>query len=394
VWFICFLGVVLATLATILEFQDRSSESPILGLAQTLSWLAFPVVGALILWRRPENIIGWIFCVAGLFGAMLFFGERYAIHALVTEPGSLPGGVAVAGVLQWGLYAPPVALMGIILPLLFPDGRLPSRRWRPVPWFAAAFVVCAMTYNGLSPGPIELGSSTVVDNPTGIEGAEPVLNIVGAAGGLCALAAAGAAVTSVIMRFRRARGVQRQQLKWFTYAAALVVMVTFASDFFPALQGPAVAFAFPLIPIAACIAILKYRLYDIDVIINRTLVYGALTAFLTVSYLIVVTILQQLFRPLTGDSGPAVAASTLAVAAMFRPALARVQAFIDRRFYRARYDAARTVEAFSARLRDEVDIDSLTDDLLGVVQESMQPRSMLLWLRADSFDHPVTAAHG
>jgi hypothetical protein len=158
VWGLC---VVLVALAVFLDVLNTSKEPPILGVASALGFLSVPTVGALIASRRPGNAIGWIFCTVGVFVAILLFGEPYAIYALVTNPGSLPGGMAIATVLQWGLYAPPVALTMVFLPLLFPDGHLPSRRWRPVPWLAVAFVAFAMVYNGLAPGPIELGSSSV-----------------------------------------------------------------------------------------------------------------------------------------------------------------------------------------------------------------------------------------
>jgi hypothetical protein len=186
-----------------------------------------------------------------------------------------------------------------------------------------------------------------------------------------------AAVASVNMRFRRARGVQRQQLKWFTYAVALVVVVTFASDFFPALQGPAVALAFPLLPVAACVAILKYRLYDIDRIINRTLVYALLTATLGFGYFALVAAVSSV----AGDSSLSVAVATLAVAALFQPLRRRIQALIDRRFYRSKYDAEQTLADFSAKLRDDIDLDHLTAEMASVVRDTLQPSHFSLWLR-------------
>jgi hypothetical protein len=372
------LCVVLVALAMILDVLNTSDGPPILGVLSALGFLSFPMVGALIASRRPDNAIGWIFCTVGVLVAIMLFAEPYAIYALVTNPGSLPGGVAVATVLQWGFYAPPVALTMVFIPLLFPDGRLPSRRWRPVPWLALAFVAFAMVYNGLSPGPIELGSSRVVENPTGIDDAKGLLDAIGALAGLCGLAAGFGAVTSIVLRFRRARGDERQQLKWFSYAAALVVVVVFAGDFFPIAQG-FVAVAFPLLPAAAGIAILKYRLYEIDRIISRTIVYALVSGSVVAVYAATV------FVAGTFVAGPSdnltVAIATLVAAAAFRPLRGRLQALVDRRFNRRKYDAAKTIGAFGSRLREETDLEELTGDLVSVVRTTMQPRSVSLWLR-------------
>jgi hypothetical protein len=375
VWVLC---VVLVTLAALLDVLNTSDEPPILGVISGLGFLTFPTVGPLIASRRPGNAIGWIFCAVGVFVAILLVAEPYAIYALVTNPGSLPGGVAVATALQWGLYAPPVALTMVFLPLLFPDGHLPSRRWRLVPWLALAFVAFAMVYNGLLPGPIELGSSRVVENPTGIEGAEGILDLIGAAAGLCGLAAGIGAVTSLILRFRRARKVERQQLKWFTYGAALLVVFVFAGDFFPSAQG-LVAVAFPLLPAAAGIAILRHRLYDIDRIINKTIVYLLVTGSSLAVYTGIVFVISTV--AVGSSDNLTVAVATLVAAAIFRPLLGRVQEFVDRRFYRRRYDAQLEIERFSERLRAETDLDALSRDLVAVVDRTMQPSHASMWLR-------------
>ena len=267
----------------------------------------------------------------------------------------------------------------VFLPLLFPDGHLPSRRWRPVPWLGLAFVGFAIVNNGLAPGPIELGATTVIENPTGIDDAEVLLDAIGTVAGLCGLAAGFGAVTSLVLRFRRARGDQRQQLKWFSFGAALLVVGVFAGDFFPVAQG-LVAVFFPLLPVAAGIAILKYRLYDIDRIISRTIVYGLLTAALIGGYAGGVLLVQSVL-PVANDSPLVVAASTLAMAALFSPLRRGIQTAVDRRFYRRKYDAIQTVENFSARLRDETDLEVLTYDLVQVAKATMQPAHVSLWLR-------------
>jgi hypothetical protein len=377
-WSIWALCVALVALAVFLDVLNTSNEPPILGVISALGFLSFPTVGALIASRRPGNVIGWIFCTVGVLIAILLFGEQYAIYALVTNPGSLPGGMAMATVLQWGLYAPPVALTVVFLPLLFPDGRLPSRRWLPVPWLGLAFVVFAMVYNGLLPGPIELGSSRVVENPTGIDDAKGVLDVIEALAGLCGLGAGIGAVTSIVLRFRRARGDERQQLKWFSYAATLLVVVVFAGDFFPMAQG-LIAVAFPLLPAAAGIAILRYRLYDIDRIINKTIVYMLVTGSSLAVYAGTVFVISTV--AVGSSDNLTVAVATLVAAAIFRPLLGRVQEFVDRRFYRRRYDAQLEIERFSERLRAETDLDALSRDLVAVVDRTMQPSHASVWLR-------------
>jgi len=348
--------------------------------------LAFATVGALVASYRPENTIGWLF----LSGAFVWIvGEltlEYGVYALITDPGALPAGVWAA---WFGAWARGVgwSLNVTFLLLLFPTGRLPSPRWRPVLWGVVGFVVLYTLSSWLSPETNDL-RLTSARNPLGLESETMGLlyEFVNSTFPLL-LVASG---TAVIVRFRRSRGDERQQLKWFAYAVAVMVVV-FVIWFSFALAGlvppSSLMYEVPLIglPVATGIAILKYRLYDIDFIVNRTLVYGSLTLVLALMYFCGIVILQRLFVALTGQhSTLAVVASTLLIAALFTPLRRRIQSFIDRRFYRSKYDARTTLEAFSAELRNETDLDALSGDLVGVVRETMQPTHVSLWLRPEA----------
>jgi hypothetical protein len=341
----------------------------------------FAVVGALLVAKRPANLIGWLMSAAALMVAV-FASETYAAFVMTTR--GRPDALAVAGAWanswSWFVF---LALVFVYLPLLFPEGRLPSRRWLPVavlPGIALAAIVVLGALADTLPG------QTVdyrIDNPIGIEGLAPVeeLPIFFAVTVLFTVGVVGAFV-SVAVRFRRSRGIERQQLKWFLYAAAPILLVPF-SEYLPVIVD-ALSFGWVFIgfPAAVGIAVLRYRLYDIDLVINRTLVYGALTATLALVYLGSVVGLQRLLSPVVGGSNQlAVVASTLLIAALFGPLRRRVQSFIDRRFYRRKYDARKTLEAFSERLRGVSDLDGLNAELLAVVRETVQPEHASLWLR-------------
>jgi hypothetical protein len=289
----------------------------------------------------------------------------------------------------------PVALspVGFFL-LLFPDGHPPSRRWRPVGWLLIAALAGWFVSQAFVPGPLVNAGYESVRNPYGIEALEGSLRVLGAVANFFLVGAVLASAVSLIFRFRRSRGDERRQLEWVAYAGALVMLVLILQLGLESAvaQDEALVNVFNLIltvslcgvPVSAGIAILKYRLYDIDLLINRTLVYGALTVMLALVYLGGVVSLQYVLRALTGqESQLAVVASTLVIAALFSPLRRRIQNFIDRRFYRRKYDAAKTLEAFSARLRDETDLGALGDGLVGVVKETMQPAHMSLWLRPE-----------
>jgi hypothetical protein len=266
--------------------------------------------------------------------------------------------------------------------LLFPDGRLVSRRWRWAAWCAGAGIVGTFVTTGLLPGPID--DLPQLENPYGVE--SPLLDPLTGIAVLVLLAGIAGSAASLIVRFRRAEGEPRQQIKWLALAGAVAAVVVPTASAGSGLWGDGITNIASMLgvlclPLAVGIAILRHRLYDIDVVINRALVYGALTASLVAAYVLCVLLLQFVLSPLTANSGLAIAASTLAVAAMFRPARARVQAIVDRRFYRRRYDAAQTLDAFGDHLREELDLDTLGTDLRGVVADTMQPAHVSLWLR-------------
>jgi hypothetical protein len=360
-----------------------------------LPFLAFPLVGALIASRRPKNPIGWICLAVGIFWMLVIVSDAYGLYGLVVEPGSVPFPAAIGSLGEW-IWAPTIGLFGIYLILLFPDGRLPSRRWRPLAWLSGAVMFLVSAGGAIEPGPVE--GLPGVRNPFGLEEYPWVADVTQGVVlllPLCILASAG----SLVSRFLRSEGEEREQIKWLAFAALILgfgfsSFVFFGSIVPEATAGAnlllenlledAVTLSFAGVPVAIGFAVLKYRLYDIDVVINRTIVYGTLTALLVAVYVGSVVSLQGALRAMTGqESQLAVVASTLAVAAIFNPLRGRIQAFVDRRFYRRKYDAAKTLEAFSAKLRDETDLDALIDDLTSVVRETMQPTHVSLWLRSE-----------
>jgi uncharacterized membrane protein YhdT len=366
-------------------------------LDSTLNAVFFSTVGAIVASRRRENLVGWLLCLYGLPQSISHFSAQYAIYALLAQPNSLPAGEAMAWVFSWLL--PIIIGFSVFFILLFPTGRLPSRRWRWVTWLTVAFVLVGVILGAFSSGPVDgLGP---IRNPLGIEGFSNVYTEILYT--MVALVLLVAAASSVFVRLRRAIGVERQQIKWFAYAAAATVMGLVLAYVIPDLIDVPLWFErigytillvlIPAMPISIGIAILKYRLYDIDLLINRTLVYGALTALLAAGYFGTIMALQGIgnlvvqfpFRALIGQNSTlATVAATLAMAALFNPLRRRIQSFIDRRFYRRKYDAAKTLENFAAQLRDETDLEALRGDLIGAVRETMQPAHVSLWLRPDT----------
>jgi hypothetical protein len=335
------------------------------------SVLGAPILGGLVASRRPENPYGWLWLGFGLSLALVQLSEPYAAYSLTVEPGSLPAPRAASGLLEGVGFVVTITLLPFLL-LLFPTGRLPSQRWRPVAW-----IVLAAGATGVTLGPFLSEDSVLI---------VAVVMVLIFASVLSAL--------SLVIRYRGASGVERQQLKWFALAAVLLVAVPIAG-----LLGLGRVLGNELLStlldtvtliglyVAVGIAILRYRLYDIDVVINRTLVYGTLTGMLALVYFGGVTVTQTVFRALTGQQEQpqlAIVISTLVIAALFNPLRRRIQGFIDRRFYRRKYDARKTLEAFSAKLRDETDLEALNNELVGVVRETMQPSHVSLWLRPDT----------
>jgi len=347
------------------------------------AFTAFMVVGALVVARRPANPIGWLFSAIALLSLGASLAVEYLQYASVTRAGALPFAVGAAWYLAWAAF-PVFGLTFTFTPLLFPTGRLPSRRWRSIAWLAAIEIAAASVLAALQPTlPLEDEGRTI-PNPVGISGLpEPEEGAVGAVLNAMFTVASLAACASLVLRFRRARGEERQQLKWFAYAATLMVLSSVVGGTLIPAGGDLVAgVTIALLPVAAGIAILRYRLYDIDRLINRTLVYGLLTILLAGVYSGVVLVGGQLFSGVGTDPPSwAVAGATLAVAALFQPARRHIQAVVDRRFNRRKYNAAKTVEAFSLRLREEVDLDALSAELLAVADQTMQPTTASLWLR-------------
>ncbi len=343
--------------------------------------LVFTVAGLVIATRMPGNAIGWLFLGVGVSASLGSLSGTYAGYWIDTGAGSEALGQTAAWYAELS-WMPFILVPATFLLLLFPDGHLLSRRWRPIAWAAAVGIVLNFVAEGTRPGPIPdypelqnpyaVGSSLI----SLLEGFAVVVLVIGMVG----------SATSMVLRFRRARGEERQQMKWIAFAGAVAALTIVVMTSLYEVVGEDVANATMMLsimalPAATAIAIVRYRLYDIDVVINRTLVYGTLTATLATVYVGGVLLLQLALSGLTQGSGLAVAASTLAVAALFRPARSRIQKSVDRRFFRSRYDAARTIEAFGARLRDEVDISALSAELQSVVTETMRPAHVSLWLR-------------
>src|SRR5215203_491846 len=336
--------------------------------------IGVPILGGLIASRRPENLYGWLWLGFGLGLTLQLLGGLYAAYALVVEPGSLPAPRTISRVLELG--GPLELTFAPFLLLLFPTGRLPSPRWRPLAWISTFSGVVLLVLNFLFARPETVGGVITAVTVS-------VVAVIFAAFALSAL--------SLVVRYRRASGLERQQLKWFASAAVLAGAVLVGSFVIEGLLGDTVwnlldAVSRTGLYLAVGVAILRYRLYDIDRIINRALVYGSLTVLLAATYFGGVTATQALFRTLTGQEDLpqlVVVASTLVIAALFNPLRRRSQSFIDRSFYRRKYDARKTLEAFSAQLRDETDLDALSNDLVGVARRTVQPAHVSLWLRPD-----------
>ena len=375
-------GLVIAFL---LANEGLTTRELTVAVALWVPFLAFATVGAVILARRPGNRIGWLCWAIGFAFTVSLWGSKQVWVVLADQGRSS----AWALLPQLGILAFLGTLLGLLpfLVLVFPTGQLLSRRWRPVAWALGLVLGLYLTAGLLTPGPIPLSLPDNPGNPLGVEAAEGLLRLVQTMAGVAAPVLALAALASVVVRFRSARGEERQQLKWFTFvvAAELVLLPGLGSVAEQVAPEVGVLVVFPasisLIPLAIGLAVLRYRLYDIDRIINRTLVYGLLTVLLGATYTVSVFGLGQLLSPATGESALAVAASTLVVAALFQPARRRVQAAVDRRFNRRRYNAATSIQAFSSRLRDQIDLDTLSTELLAVVDQTMEPTRVSLWLR-------------
>jgi hypothetical protein len=376
-WSICISLILAATVIWFLQGGNLWQYAHIIftGIAFGL----FATVGALIVWQRPRNTIGWILCAVGIGTAITDFSGAYAAYGMVKGHLPLPG----AGLFNWlGITVWPLnwVLLLVFLPLLFPDGRLLTRRWRIVGWLAAVLAFLSILAGWLSLANLDLFGKAIPSD---------FWSALSDNFNLLALPLSIAALISLILRFIRAKERERQQIKWLTYGTAIMAMLIVGSfvvlnDPNSPISGLIFDLAIMLLPLSIGISILRNQLYDIDRLINRTLVYGSLTAILAAIYFGCVVLLQHLVNSIPGQAGQSpliIVGSTLAIAALFQPLRRRIQAIIDRRFYRRKYDAARIVESFSAALRNEVDLTQLSEHLLNVVQETMQPAHVSLWLR-------------
>ena len=340
--------------------------------------VSFALVGSVLVTRRPDDLVGWL-----VWGSGSALGWATAATAYATQSGTTCGGcqpgTELIGILANVAFAPIVGAVAIFIPLLFPDGRLPSPRWRPVAWIGLGATALFTAAIAFAPGALPSG----IENPIGLD----VFSSNGGAGSVAALAgvvvAMILAIASVVWRFRHAGHLQRQQLRWFGYAtlvmvACIAIGVIWSSDSAWLVLFSGLGF----MPLAIGVAILRYRLYDLDRLVSRTIAYAVVTGGLIAVYLAVNLGLTTVFESLTSGNSVAVAASTLVVAALFTPLRRRVQSIVDRRFDRARVDGERTSAAFSARLRDEVDIAAVTADLDVTVRSALRPTALGLWLRA------------
>ncbi|HSK99746.1 MAG TPA: hypothetical protein VK869_05370 [Rubrobacteraceae bacterium] len=365
---------------------------------------AYGISALIVARRQPRNLVGWI-----LAGIVVGVGLSSASLGYVEgsdDPATLPLGVLAVWVAQWA-YVVWISLAVLFLPLLFPTGRLPSPSWRPVAWLALVALVLGAVSEATMPTlevDTKSGGSATIANPIGL--GQALVDILYLTGNVLLVVSVIGAIASLVARLRSAGGRERQQVKWVAWTlglgAAGITVAVIAASFEPAdgvAEGSAaVVYVMGVIgwfgalavlglgvPAAIAVAIVRYRLYDIDVIINRTLVYGALTALLVVVYVGSVVSLQGALRAMIGQGSQlAIVASTLAVAALFNSLRRRIQAFVDRRFYRRKYDARKTLEVFSGKLRDETSLDALNDELVEVVRGTMQPAHVSLWLRSDT----------
>jgi hypothetical protein len=364
-----------------------------ISIRQTSLWLACllsATMAVLIASLRPRNPIGWWLALLAFGFTANVVGSVYARYALVRNPGDLAGGELALWLAQWGTAPAQIALLFLLL--LFPSGRLVSSRWKLVLWIGSVGVAFYATEHAFTPGPIETTPFSVPNNPFAIGGFPSVLGR-GSVGSFAYIASLILALVGLINRLRHARGTERQQLKWFAFGAAwlplVVVAPLFAAFGLPS-DAPLVRDVIPIaaymvilaILLAMTIGILQYQLFDIDVVINRTLVYGTVTALLAGAFAALSVITQRITLAVSGQQSEiAIVLAALVVTALFQPLRSRVQTLVDRRFYRSKYDAARTLERFAGRVRDEVELDHLSSALVAVVDETMQPAHVSLWIR-------------
>ena len=352
---------------------EQSATDLLAAYAAVVAVLGFAVVGSFLAYRLPGNAVGWVLAGFGFWFSLGILVEDAATYADVSE--STREWLAWGGSWTWVVSG---ALLAIFLPLLFPDGRLPSKRWRWLPWAAGGATAVVAAANALGPA-----STAPLRNPIGVPGYADLLDLVALIGFAVFAGCIVAAAISVVGRFRRSQGVARRQMLVFVASAGVVTLGIGASYTLYELDRPdaanlAVGFVSLTVPIAVGMAVLRYRLYDLGRIFKRTVTYTALAVVLVGVYFIGIVALQS---ALGADDSLSVAASTLAAAALFSPVRSRIQSFVDRRFDRARYDAGKVVDEFSSRLSNEVDLDELHQDLAGVVHTTLRPAAVSVWVR-------------
>jgi hypothetical protein len=384
-------ALVMAALSFVLFITGLASGQPpapgFNGVGGFILAVTYPVVGWLLASRRPENSIGWLFLVIGLSQAGTSLAAGVAYQGLVLDPGSL----LLADVASWlgtWLWVPGFVLLFVVI-LVFPDGHLPSRRWRPIVWLAGIAIALIAVPTALAAWPYRGAVLLTEETPGG--GADPAIALaveLGSIAQLLVIPVAIAAVLAVILRFRRSSGIARQQLKWFLAAGAFQVAVLMLTTSVPGLVVPSpfdmvlAAITVPLIPIATGVAVLRYRLYEIDRIVSRTVSWALVTALLVGVFVVTVVGLQSVLASVTRESTLVVAVSTLLAAALFQPLRRRVQRSVDRRFNRAAYDATSTVDAFAGRLRSSHVADGAVTDLAATAAAAVQPTGVGVWLRS------------
>ncbi|MDP9023581.1 MAG: hypothetical protein M3N57_12960 [Actinomycetota bacterium] len=362
-------------------------------LGESLFSLPFAVMGALVVTHRAGNAVGWLFLAVGVGEPLAGAIQAYGLAGLVVAPGSYPGAVWVAWVHQW-IWAPSVALVAIAIPSLFPTGRWPSRRARLIVLPVSIAVGSAVLGAAVAPGRMSLNDVDVAANPLGWAGAATLTDVADTIGLFGIVVCGLVSIAGLVRRAQRARGIERQQYRWvgagfLAFVASLVLLVAvsvgdlwLASFFVPAwVADLLVGTGLATIPVALGVAVLRYRLYEIDRLISRVLAYTLVTVVLATLYALFVVLLQRLLSPLTGGSDLAVATATLAVVAVFGPLRRRTQGFVDRRFNRRRYDAAQVARSFAQRLRNELELTALCEELAGTVRGAVQPTQLSLWLR-------------
>jgi hypothetical protein len=385
-WAFAFSAVALAVVGAVFLWLNGSSQINSFSVSGIGLGIAFPFVGALIASRRPENTIGWIFCGIGLSQGLDVFATQYSHFALVDGGGALPGDELASWLASWS-YAPGFGLLATFAVLLFPTGRLPSRIWIPLAWLSAVGISLTVVPVAVAAWPERGPALAQQTDPEGVSEALTFARDLQGLGLILVVVCGVGCIVALISRFRGSTGDERNQLKWFTYGSVLVVVGLGSAAFLKLPRwldiGGALLMA-PVLPGATAIAILRHRLYAIDRIINRTIVYALVTGSAVAVYAATVFVTGTVV--VEPSDNLTVAVATLAAAAVFRPALSRVQSFVDRRFYRHKYDAQRTIDAFGARLREETDLDELTGDLAAVVRTTMHPSHVSVWLKRAGAD--------